>query len=70
MQRLDSVEQIIEKYAVTSDPIKSKIYVSLGCLFVFFAIIGVFVPGWPTVSWQCLQHFCFLFPMKDYSVGV
>ena len=42
MQRLDSVEQIIEKYAVTSDPIKSKIYVSFGCLFVFFAIIGVF----------------------------
>ena len=37
------MEQIIERYAVTSNPIKSKIYVILGCLFVFFAIIGVFV---------------------------
>ena len=59
MQRLENVEQIIEKYAVTSDPIKSKIYVSLGCLFVFFAIIGVFVPGWPTVSWAVPAAFLF-----------
>ena len=59
MQRLESIEQIIEKYAVTSDPIKSKIYISLGCLFVFFAIVGVFVPGWPTVSWAVPAAFLF-----------
>ncbi len=59
MQRLDNVEQIIERFAVTSNPVKTKIYVSLGCLFVFFAIIGVFIPGWPTVSWAVPAAFLF-----------
>ena len=59
MQRLDNVEQIIERYAVTSNPFKSKIYVSLGCLFVLFAIVGIWIPGWPTVSWAVPAAFLF-----------
>ena len=57
--RLESVDAVVEKYAVISDPIKSKIYVGLGSIFVVFAIIGIWVPGWPTVSWAVPAAFLF-----------
>ena len=57
--RLDSVDAVVEKYAVVSNPIKSKIYVGLGSVFVAFAIIGIWVPGWPTVSWAVPAAFLF-----------
>ena len=57
--RLDSVDAVIEKYAVVSSPIKSRIYVGLGSVFVAFAIIGIWVPGWPTVSWAVPAAFLF-----------
>ena len=58
-KKLKSIEQIIDKYSVSSSPLKSKIYVSLGCLFVFFAVIGIWIPGWPTVSWAVPAAFLF-----------
>jgi hypothetical protein len=57
--RLGTVDAIVEKYAVVSNPIKSKIYVGLGSLFVVFAIIGIWIPGWPTVSWAVPAAFLF-----------
>ncbi len=57
--RLDSVDAVIEKYAVVSNPIKSKIYVGLGSVFIAFAIIGIWIPGWPTVSWAVPAAFLF-----------
>ena len=57
--RLDSVDAVVEKYAVVSSPIKSRIYVGLGSVFVAFAIIGIWVPGWPTVSWAVPAAFLF-----------
>lgn len=57
--RLDSVDAIVERYAVSSSPVRSRIYVALGCLFVAFALIGVWVPGWPTVSWAVPAAFLF-----------
>jgi hypothetical protein len=57
--RLDSVDAVVEKYAVVSNPIKSKIYIGLGSVFVVFAIIGIWVPGWPTVSWAVPAAFLF-----------
>ena len=57
--RLETVDAIVEKYAVVSNPIKSRIYVSLGSLFVVFAIIGIWIPGWPTVSWAVPAAFLF-----------
>tara|TARA_B110000881_G_C18537513_1_gene496635 strand:- start:185 stop:697 length:513 start_codon:yes stop_codon:yes gene_type:complete len=59
MQRLETVEQIITKYSVASSPIKGKIYIFLGSLFVIFAIIGMVIPGWPTVSWAVPAAFLF-----------
>ena len=57
--RLQTVDQIVAKYAVVSNPIKSKIYVGLGSIFVVFAIIGIWIPGWPTVSWAVPAAFLF-----------
>ena len=50
-ERLQSVDEIVETYSVSSSPTKSRIYSILGCIFIVFAIIGIWVPGWPTVSW-------------------
>ncbi len=58
-ERLKTIDEIVEKYCVSSSHLKSKIYVSLGCLFVLFAIIGIWVPGWPTVSWAVPAAFLF-----------
>ena len=49
--RLQSVDDIVETYSVSSSPTKSRLYSILGCIFIAFAIIGIWVPGWPTVSW-------------------
>jgi uncharacterized membrane protein YbaN (DUF454 family) len=51
VERLQTVDEIIERYSITSYPVRSRIFTGVGVLFVFFAIIGIFVPGWPTVSW-------------------
>ena len=34
-------------------------YAFLGVLFVIFAIIGIWIPGWPTVSWAVPAAFLF-----------
>jgi len=57
--RLESVDQIVERYSVASSPLKSKLYVGVGCVFVVFAVIGIWVPGWPTVSWAVPAAFLF-----------
>ena len=51
MVRLQSVDEIVSAYSVASNPVKSRVFIGLGCIFVLFAIIGLVVPGWPTVSW-------------------
>ena len=33
-ERLGTVDEIVAKYAVISNPVKSKIYVGLGSIFV------------------------------------
>ena len=58
-ERLETVDAIVEKYAVVSSPIKSKIYIGLGSVFVVFSIIGIWIPGWPTVSWAVPAAFLF-----------
>ena len=68
-ERLETIDEIVEKYCVSSSPLKSKIYVSLGYLFVMFAIIGIWVPGWPTVSWAVPAAFLFSLSNETLSVG-
>ena len=59
MERLGTIDEIIEKYCVASSPLKSRLYVGLGTLFLGFAVIGIWVPGWPTVSWAVPAAFLF-----------
>ena len=58
-ERLETVDAIVERYAVISSPVKSKIYIGLGSIFVVFSIIGIWIPGWPTVSWAVPAAFLF-----------
>ena len=57
--RLESVDAIVERYCVSSSPTKSRLYVGLGCLFTAFSLIGVVIPGWPTISWAVPAAFLF-----------
>ena len=59
MKPFETVDEIIEHYFSSSPPFKSKIYSALGSLFVVFAIIGIWIPGWPTVSWAVPAAFLF-----------
>tara|TARA_B100001741_G_scaffold154419_1_gene127509 strand:+ start:180 stop:689 length:510 start_codon:yes stop_codon:yes gene_type:complete len=54
-----TVDAVVEKYCVSNNKMKSIIYQSLGLLFTIFALIGIFVPGWPTVSWAVPATFLF-----------
>tara|TARA_Y100001968_G_scaffold65289_1_gene55979 strand:- start:1682 stop:2245 length:564 start_codon:yes stop_codon:yes gene_type:complete len=65
-ERLDSLDAIVERYCVANSPAKSKLYIGLGFLFVIFAVIGIWVPGWPTVSWAVPA--AFLFSMSSESM--
>ena len=59
MDRLQTIDEVVEKYCVSSSPLKSKLYIGTGCLFVIFAIIGILIPGWPKVSWAVPAAFLF-----------
>ena len=59
MKTFQTVDEIVEHYFSSSSPFKSKIYSALGSLFVVFAIIGIWIPGWPTVSWAVPAAFLF-----------
>ena len=58
-ERLLTVDAVVEKYCVSNNKLKSLIYQSLGLMFTIFALIGIFVPGWPTVSWAVPAAFLF-----------
>ena len=59
MEHLGTLDEVVARYCVASSPAKSRLYVGLGSLFLVFAVIGVWVPGWPTVSWAVPAAFLF-----------
>jgi|TARA_B100001540_G_scaffold56924_1_gene51378 uncharacterized membrane protein YbaN (DUF454 family) len=56
---MSQVDEMVKKYLHTSNPFKRVLYVFLGFLFTIFAIVGIFIPGWPTVSWAVPAAFLF-----------
>jgi uncharacterized membrane protein YbaN (DUF454 family) len=56
---LATVDAIVEKYSRKSTPLKRRLYVVIGCIFIVCAIIGIWVPGWPTVSWAVPAAYLF-----------
>ena len=67
-KRLKTVDEIINKYSIESNPFKKKLFTGLGLLFVVFAIIGIWIPGWPTVSWAVPAAFLFSLSNKKLFV--
>ncbi len=67
-KKLKTVDEIVNKYSVDSSPFKKKLFISLGFLFVVFAIIGIWIPGWPTVSWAVPAAFLFSLSSKRLFV--
>ena len=59
MERLETTDDIVERYCVANSLGKSRLYVGLGSLFLAFAVIGIWIPGWPTVSWAVPAAFLF-----------
>ena len=59
MEQLTTIDEIVERYCVASSPVKSRTYFVVGLLFLVFAVIGIWVPGWPTVSWAVPAAFLF-----------
>ncbi|MEC7639917.1 MAG: DUF454 family protein [Candidatus Thermoplasmatota archaeon] len=59
MEPLRSVDEIVDRYSVENSSFKSKLYIGLGSMFVVFAIAGIWIPGWPTVSWAVPAAFLF-----------
>lgn len=57
--RLTDVDEVMATYAITASPVKRIAYLALGLIFIVFAIIGIWVPGWPTVSWAVPAAFFF-----------
>ena len=53
------IEMVLSEHKPTKNPIAKVIWVILGTIFVIFAYIGIFVPGWPTTSWLVAAAFCF-----------
>lgn len=60
-----TVDEIVEYYFSSRSPFKSKIYAALASLFVVFAIVGIWIPGWPTVSWAVPAAFLFSLSNKE-----
>jgi len=56
---LTSVDAIVEQYSRKSTPMKRRLYVFIGLVFIVCAIIGIWVPGWPTVSWAVPAAYLF-----------
>lgn len=59
LNRLESVDEVVEHYARKTTSGVRRIYAGVGCLFIVFAIIGIWVPGWPTVSWAVPAAYLF-----------
>jgi len=59
LERIHTIDEIVERYSIASSKMKSRIYVALGSLFLVFAIIGIWIPGWPSVSWAVPAAFLF-----------
>ena len=56
---LTSVDAVVEKYSRKSTPLKRRLYVFIGLVFIVCAIIGIWIPGWPTVSWAVPAAYLF-----------
>ena len=53
------INDILAEHKPSTNPVSRVLWVISGSLFVAFAVIGVFLPGWPTTSWLVAAAYCY-----------
>jgi len=53
------VNQVLSNHKPSANPIVRIVWIVFGSIFVVFAGIGVFLPGWPTTSWLVAAAYCY-----------
>ena len=58
MSDSEVIEAVLAEHKPSANPIVRSIWISFGSIFVVFAGIGIFLPGWPTTSWLVFAAYC------------
>ena len=53
------IQRVLGEYKPSRNPFVRGLWIVIGSLGVVFAVIGIFVPGWPTTSWLVLSSYCY-----------
>ncbi len=53
------IETVLAMHKPSANPLVRTSWVAIGSIFVVFAGIGVFLPGWPTTSWLVAAAYCY-----------
>lgn len=53
------ITMVLAEHKPSANPVVRSIWMVIGSIFVFFAGIGVFLPGWPTTSWLVAAAYCY-----------
>ncbi|MDG1555153.1 MAG: YbaN family protein [Candidatus Poseidoniaceae archaeon] len=53
------IETVLNQHKPSRNPFVRGIWITVGSIGVLFAIIGIFLPGWPTTSWLVLSAYCY-----------
>ena len=53
------VQQVLANHKPSANPIVRIVWIVVGSIFVVFAAVGVFLPGWPTTSWLVAAAYCY-----------
>ena len=53
------ITMVLAEHKPSANPLVRSIWIVIGSIFVFFAGIGVFLPGWPTTSWLVAAAYCY-----------
>ena len=53
------VQQVLANHKPSTNPVVRIVWIVFGSIFVVFAAVGVFLPGWPTTSWLVAAAYCY-----------
>ncbi len=53
------IQRVLGEHKPSRNPFVRGLWIVIGSLAVVFAVIGIFVPGWPTTSWLVLSAYCY-----------
>ena len=53
------IQRVLGEHKPSRNPFVRGIWIIIGSIAVLFAVIGIFVPGWPTTSWLVLSAYCY-----------